>query len=57
MKRQVLIALKRFSIYGNDMSLYNIAEWARIGYGTVNLIIQRVIIAVLDTNLRACSIC
>lgn len=38
------------------MSLYDIADWAGIGYSTVDLIIQRVIIAVLDTNLRACHI-
>lgn len=51
-ERQVLIALKRFGAYGNGMSLHDIAEWAGIGYGTVDFITQRVIIAVLDTNLR-----
>ncbi len=51
-ERQVLIALKRFGAYRNGMSLHDVAEWARIGYGTVDLITRRVIIAVLDTNLR-----
>lgn len=55
-ERQVLIALKRFGIYGNGISLHDVVEWAGIGYGTVDLITQRVIIAVLDTNLRACHI-
>lgn len=55
-ERQVLIALKRFGAYENDMSLHDVADWARIRYGTVDLITRRVIIAVLDTNLRACHI-
>lgn len=56
MKRQILIALKRFGAYENSISLDDIVEWAEIGYGTVRLITQKVIIAVLDTNLRACHI-
>ncbi len=52
-KRQVLIALKPFGAYGNGMSLHDVAEWAAIGYATVDLITRRVIIAVLDTNLKA----
>lgn len=35
------------------MSLHDVADWAGIRYGTVDLITWRVIIAVLDTNLRA----
>ncbi len=53
LERQVLIALKRFDEYRNGMSLHDVAEWAGIGYGTVDLITRRVIIAVLDTNLKA----
>ena len=52
-ERQVLIALKRFGAYGNGISLHDIAEWAGIAYGMVDLITRRVIIAVLDINLRA----
>lgn len=39
MERQVLIALKHFGVYKNDMFLHDVAEWAGIRYGTVNLII------------------
>lgn len=35
------------------MSLYDVADWADIGYSTVDLITRKVIIAVLDTNLKA----
>ncbi len=42
--RQVLIALKRFGAYGNGISLHDVADWADIGYGTVDFITQRVII-------------
>ena len=56
MERQVSIALNRFSVYRNGMSLHDIADWAGIGYYTVDLITWRVISAVLDTNLRACHI-
>ena len=52
-EKQVPNALKRFDAYRNGMSLHNVAEWAEIGYGTVDLITQKVIIAVLDTNLIA----
>ncbi len=52
-EKQVLIALKRFGAYGNGISSHDVAEWAGIGYGTIDLITRRVIIAVLDTNLRA----
>lgn len=55
-ERQVLMALKRFGAYENVMSLHDVADWAGIRYGTVDLITRRVIIAVLDTNLRACHI-
>lgn len=52
MKKQGLIALKRFDIYGNSMPLYNVTNWAGIRYSMVNLIIQRIIIAILDKNLK-----
>ena len=55
-ERQVLITLKRFGAYGNGISLHDVADWASIRYGTVDLITRRIIIAVLDTNLRACYI-
>ncbi len=35
------------------MSLHDVSECIGIEYGTVDLITRRVIIAVLDTNLRA----
>lgn len=37
-KSQVLIALKRFNKYRNDISLYNVADWASIRYDTVDFI-------------------
>ena len=52
-ERQVLTVLKRFGAYGNGMFLHNVANWVGIGYGMVNRITRRVVIAVLDTNLRA----
>ena len=55
-EKQVLIELKRFGIYGNGMSLHDVIDQADIGYGIVDLITQRIIIAILDTNLRACYI-
>lgn len=51
-KRQIFIALKRFGTYRNGSSVYEIAEWARIGQGTVNLVTRRVMTAILDSNLR-----
>lgn len=51
-ERQIFIALKQFGIYGNGGSVYEIAEWAGIGHGTVDLVTRRVMTAILDSNLR-----
>lgn len=37
-EQQIFIALKRFGTYGNKSSVYEIAKWARIGHGTVDLV-------------------
>lgn len=57
MKRQVLIAFKCFGRYSNYIYIYNIADWVGIGYNIVNFITHKVIITVLDTNLKARHIC
>ncbi len=51
--KQVYITLKRLSAYGNGMALNEIANWAGVGFGTVDLVTRRVITAVFETNLRA----
>lgn len=51
-EKQVLIALKYFSIYENCISLHNIADWIGIRYDMVDFITWRVIITILDINLR-----
>lgn len=51
-ERQVLITLKRFGTYGNGSSVHEIAEWAGIGQGTVDLVTRRVVTAILDSDLR-----
>ena len=38
MKKQVLITLKRFSIYANSMTLYNVADQASIEYNIVDFV-------------------
>lgn len=57
MERQVLITVKCFGAYGNDIFLYDVANWAGIRYGIVDFITQRVIIAIFDINLRVHHIC
>ncbi len=37
-ERQILIALERFGTYGNGIFLHNVADWAGIRYGMVDLI-------------------
>ena len=51
--KKVYITLKRLGVYRNSMALNEIADWAGVGYGTVDLVIRRVITAVFKTNLRA----
>lgn len=51
--RQVYIALKRLGAYENSMALDEVADWAGVGYGTVDLVIRRVITAVFETILRS----
>lgn len=55
-KRQVLIILKCFSIYNNDILLYNIMDWVSIKYSIIHLITQRVIIDKSNINLKTCHI-
>lgn len=56
-KKQVLIILKRFCKHKNNMFLNDITDKTIIIYSTVDLIILKVNIIVLDINLRACYIC
>ncbi len=50
--KQVYITLKRLGAYGNGMALNEIADWAGMGFATVDLVTRRVITAVFETNLR-----
>ena len=50
--RQILIALKRLGTYGNGSSLQNIARWAGVGKGTVDLVTRRVLLAIHDSDLQ-----
>ena len=54
--KQVYIILKRLGVYGNGMALNEIADWAGVGFGTVDLVIRRGITAVFKTNFRACHV-
>lgn len=53
-KKQVLIILKDFGIYGTNMFLHNIIKWVRIRYKIVDFITEKVSISVFDINLRIC---
>lgn len=35
---QILIALKQFETYGNGVTISEVADWAGIGHGTVDLV-------------------
>lgn len=50
--RQVFIALKRLGAYRNGMAISGIADWAGVGFGTLDIVTRRVITAVFETNLR-----
>lgn len=55
-ERQVLIVLKRCGAHENGMSLHDVAEYAKIRHDMIDFITQRIIITILDTNLRTCYI-
>jgi hypothetical protein len=52
LESQALVTLKRFGSCGNAASVYQIAEWARIGQGTVDKVRRQVISAVLNSKMK-----
>ncbi len=54
---QVAIALWRFGQYGNGTSLQQAANWAGCGKGTVDLVMRRVMTAVLHSSFLEEYIC
>lgn len=51
-EEQIAIALYRFEHYGNAASTKKVALWAGVGYGTVDLVTKRVMIAVCRPHFR-----
>jgi hypothetical protein len=49
---QLAVALYRFGHYGNGASILEVALWASIGYGSVDLVTRRVIRAVCSADFR-----
>lgn len=53
---QLAVALYRFGHYGNGASILEVAIWAGIGYGSVDLVTRRVIHAMCDDEFRTGAI-
>jgi len=47
-EHQITIALYHFGHYGNAASTMKVALWAGVGYGTVHLVMHRVMQACCD---------
>lgn len=54
MDKQLLIILHRFC---RSEKIQNLAIWARIGYATIDKIMQRVFIAIYTSQLQEIHIC
>ncbi|KAJ8090774.1 hypothetical protein PM082_024955 [Marasmius tenuissimus] len=55
-EEQLAIALYRFGHYGNAASTMKVAIWAGVGFGTVQLVTDRVMLACLDQSFREATI-
>ncbi|KAF7323210.1 DDE Tnp4 domain-containing protein [Mycena chlorophos] len=54
---QLAVALYRFGHDGNASSLQSVANWARLGKGTVHLWTRRIMVAVLRPQFKSKAVC